>query len=140
MNLISVAGFGRDSQIKNLVCSKREYLSKSLKSLYQNFERPFHFLPAFILVRNTIKLLSKARFTFLANVGSAPLVHLLDVLAHVAPLPKLLDASRIRSLEGTIFSVQAHMVDELGSIGKQHVAVASILALENSRAADVAGV
>ena len=140
MNLISVAGFGRDSQIKNLVCSKREYLSKSLKSLYQNFERPFHFLPAFILVRNTIKLLSKARFTFLANVGSAPLVHLLDVLAHVAPLPKLLVASRIRALEGTIFSVQAHMVDELGSIGKQHVTVASILALENSRAGDVAGV
>ena len=94
------------------------FICRSHSNIFdQNFERPFHFLPAFFLVTITIELLSKAFITFLANVTSEPLVHLLDVLSHVAALPKFLVASRIRAREGAILSVQAHMVDKPGSIG-----------------------
>ena len=86
----------------------------------------------------TIKLLRKSFFTFLANERFELIVHLLNMLAHVAALSKLFVASSKRARERSIFSVQAHMVDELGSIGKYVVAVASELALEKSRAADVA--
>ena len=62
------------------------------------------------------------------------------MLAHVAALSKLLVASSKRAHERSIFSVQAHMVDKSGSIGKHLVAVAFILAMEKSRAVDVAAV
>ena len=88
----------------------------------------------------TIKILSKACFTFLANKRFGLLVHLLDVLAHVAEQPKLLVAPRKRAREGAIFSVQAHMADKLRLIRKHSVAITSILALEKSRAFDVAAV
>ena len=78
----------------------------------------------------TIEFFSKPIITFLANVRLILLVHLLNVLTHVASLPKLHVAFRKRALEGAISSVQAHMVDKLRSIGKHPVAVASILALE----------
>ena len=78
----------------------------------------------------TIIFFRKSLFTSLASKRFKLLVNLLDVLAHVAARSKLLVASRKRTRERAIFSVQAHVVGKLRPIRKQLVAVASILALE----------
>ena len=60
-----------------------------------------------------IRFLRKSFLTFRTNETFKIVVHLLDVLAHVAALPKFLVTSRKRAREGAIFSVQAHMADKL---------------------------
>ena len=91
-------------------------------------------------MRVTIEFLREARTAPHAEERLELIVHLLNVLTHVAALSKLLAASGVVAGERAIFCVQAHMVDELRTIGEDLVAAAAVLALEQSCAVDLRSV
>ena len=85
-------------------------------------------------MRVAIKFLTKPSVALRAFKCFELLVHLLDVLVHVAAQTELHVASSVRALERAIFSVRAHMEEKLRFIRQHLVTVTSVLALEKSSA------